>query len=59
MKKQNLHEAKKLTKHQLKSISGGLLNCMMLVPCPPCESTADANGCTLISPHCGQKICRP
>ncbi|MFP3834026.1 hypothetical protein [Chryseobacterium sp. SIMBA_028] len=55
---------KKLNTKELKTIAGGMLNCMPAqVICPPhlepCESHVDANGCSMISPHCGQKICRP
>ncbi|MGU3377016.1 hypothetical protein [Chryseobacterium sp. M5A1_1a] len=55
---------KKLNKKELKIIAGGMLDCMpaqviCLPHLEPCESNVDANGCSMISPHCGQKICRP
>ncbi|CAM3088845.1 hypothetical protein DRF59_18670 [Chryseobacterium flavum] len=65
MKNQILQPGKKLSKKELKTIAGGLINCMPAEPCPPypdtnpCESQADANGCIKISPYCGQKECRP
>ncbi|WP_336963419.1 bacteriocin [Chryseobacterium contaminans] len=62
MKNQISPFSKKLNKKELKSITGGLLNCMEPVLCPtpyePCESPYP-NGCTIISPSCGQKECRP
>ncbi|MCQ9633892.1 bacteriocin [Chryseobacterium sp. WG23] len=59
-----LSKGKKLNKKELKTIAGGMLNCMPAQEiCPPhlepCESHVDENGCSLISPFCGQKICRP
>ncbi len=56
MKNQILNNGKKLNKKQLRSITGGLLNCMQPVPCtdPPCELV-----CTTISTGCAQKECRP
>lgn len=63
MKSQFSQSAKKLNKKQLKSIKGGMYDCMSPELCPPypepCESHADANGCTMIHPRCGQEICRP
>lgn len=64
MKNQNLQKGKKLTKKELRTITGGMLNCMEPVFCPtfPCDPSIpqpDANGCTLISTACAQKICRP
>lgn len=62
MKNQVSQFGKKLNKKELTSIRGGLLNCMEPVLCPtpyePCESPYP-NGCTIISPVCGQKECRP
>ncbi len=59
MKNQDLINGKKLNKKQLRSITGGLLDCMKPVPCtdPPCESTGSM--CTRISPVCAQVECRP
>lgn len=64
MKNLMLTTGKKLNKKELKTIAGGMLDCMPAqVICPPhlepCESNVDANGCSMISPFCGQKICRP
>ncbi|AZA83988.1 hypothetical protein C1637_15975 [Chryseobacterium lactis] len=61
MKNQNLNNGKKLNKKELKSITGGLLNCVQPVLCPdqPCEPSSDPNGCTIISKACAQKECRP
>lgn len=63
MKNQITKTGKKLSKKELKTITGGMYDCMAPEPCEPypgsCESHADANGCTMISPFCGQKICRP
>ncbi|PWN71861.1 hypothetical protein C1631_004390 [Chryseobacterium phosphatilyticum] len=63
MKNQISQIGKKLNKKELKSITGGMYDCMVPEPCEPypgtCESHADANGCTMIHPRCGQKICRP
>lgn len=64
MKNEILSRGKKLNKKELKTIAGGLINCMPpQVVCPPplepCPSNVDANGCSMISPFCGQKICRP
>lgn len=62
MKNKFLQSGKRLNKKELKCITGGLLNCMEPVLCPipyePCESPYP-NGCTIISPVCGQKECRP
>ncbi|PIF46219.1 hypothetical protein CLU96_3243 [Chryseobacterium sp. 52] len=56
-----LQSGKKLSKKQLKTIAGGLLNCVEPVLCPvqPCEPSSDPNGCTIISKVCAQKECRP
>jgi len=56
MKNQNLTNGKKLNKKQLRSITGGLFDCMQPIICtdPPCEVM-----CTKISPACAQKECRP
>ncbi|ASE61497.1 bacteriocin [Chryseobacterium indologenes] len=63
MKNQFAQFGKKLNKKELKSITGGMYDCMVPEPCEPypgtCESHADANGCTMIHPKCGQAICRP
>lgn len=61
MKSLFLKGGKKLTKKQLKTIAGGLLNCAAPVLCPvqPCEPSSDPNGCTIISKVCAQKECRP
>ncbi|PKF75717.1 bacteriocin [Chryseobacterium sp. PMSZPI] len=63
MKNQFTQISKKLSKKELKSIAGGMYDCMVPEPCQPypgtCESHADANGCTMIHPKCGQAICRP
>lgn len=63
MKKIELNKGKKLEKKQLKMIHGGLLDCMEAVPCTefPCETypPGDIRNCTLFSPSCAQKICRP
>ncbi|MDR2236891.1 MAG: hypothetical protein LBE92_12270 [Chryseobacterium sp.] len=60
MKNQNLTNAKKLSKKQLRTIAGGLLNCMEPVLCtnPPCDPPSDPNGCTMYSPKCAQRECR-
>lgn len=51
---------KKLNKKQLRTIKGGLINCIEPVLCPtPCEPSSDPYGCTIISPKCAQKECRP
>lgn len=61
MKSQHLINGKKLNKNQLRTIKGGLLNCMEPVLCTtnPCEPSPYPNGCTTISISCAQKICRP
>lgn len=64
MKDVILLSGKKLNKKELKTIAGGLINCMpaqeICLPAnEPCESHVDENGCAMISPYCGQKICRP
>ncbi len=59
MKNQNLINGKKLNKQQLRSIAGGLINCMEPIICtnPPCEFPEPA--CTRYSPLCAQSECRP
>jgi len=59
MKNQSPINGKKLSKKQLRSIAGGLLNCMEPILCtdPPCDPTASM--CTRISPACAQAECRP
>lgn len=59
MKNQNLSNGRKLNKKQLRSITGGLLDCMQPIICtdPPCE--IDSSMCTRIYPVCAQKECRP
>lgn len=64
MKNQILLISKKLNKKELKSISGGMYDCMSYVHCPSNSDTCipahvDDNGCTMIHPRCGQEICRP
>ena len=63
MKKVELSKGKKLEKKQLKTILGGMLDCMEPRPCPefPCETYPpdDVRNCTKISVGCAQKICRP
>ncbi|WP_454045488.1 bacteriocin [Chryseobacterium sp. Marseille-Q8038] len=63
MKKMELNKGKKLNKKELKSIQGGMLNCMEAILCTefPCEAypPGDIRNCTTISPGCAQKICRP
>ncbi|WP_333597010.1 hypothetical protein [Chryseobacterium flavum] len=63
MKKRNVIKGKKLNKRELKSITGGLLDCMEAVLCPewPCETYPpdDPRNCTIISVSCAQKVCRP
>ncbi len=56
-----MKNAKKLNKRELKTIRGGLLDCIRPVLCPiqPCEPSSDPYGCTIISPACAQKECRP
>ncbi|WP_054509298.1 hypothetical protein [Chryseobacterium sp. ERMR1:04] len=59
MKNQNLINGKKLTNSQLRTITGGLIdclngNCPSIDGCPPSES-----GCVMISKYCGQPQCRP
>jgi len=59
MKNQNLTQGKKLNKKQLRSITGGLINCMTGCPtidgCPPLNEY----GCITISNTCAQSVCRP
>ncbi|MDR2236890.1 MAG: hypothetical protein LBE92_12265 [Chryseobacterium sp.] len=56
-------KGRKLNKKELRTIAGGLIDCMPPRPCPPypesCDPDPDTNGCSMISPFCGQKICRP
>ncbi|MCC3217269.1 MULTISPECIES: hypothetical protein [unclassified Chryseobacterium] len=60
MRNQISHIGKKLNKKELRTIKGGLINCMEPVLCPtPCEPSSDPYGCTIISPKCAQKECRP
>ncbi len=64
MKSKSIATAKKLGKKELKMIAGGMLDCMpaqeiCLPHMDPCHSNVDENGCAMISPNCGQKICRP
>ncbi|KMQ68991.1 hypothetical protein ACM39_06860 [Chryseobacterium sp. FH2] len=63
MKNLFLSKGKKLDKKQLRTIAGGLINCMEAIICtdPPCEiyGPDDPRACTLISASCAQKICRP
>ncbi|MDR6372042.1 bacteriocin-like protein [Chryseobacterium bernardetii] len=60
MRKQISEIGKKLNKKELRTIKGGLINCMEPVLCPtPCEPSSDPYGCTIISPKCAQKECRP
>ncbi|MDN3692783.1 bacteriocin [Chryseobacterium tructae] len=66
MKKQTSLQAKKLSKKELKTIAGGMLNCMQPGnPCegpncdPPIVSDDPRAYCTIISPRCGQIVCRP
>ncbi|QIX82558.1 hypothetical protein FE904_20615 [Chryseobacterium indologenes] len=47
MKKQNLHQGKKLNKTQLKAISGGVMRC-----------THSGGGCAQIHLSCYEKQCR-
>ncbi|REC50162.1 bacteriocin [Chryseobacterium pennipullorum] len=63
MKNQHVNKGKKLNKKELKSITGGMLDCMQPTLCPdwPCETYPpdDPRNCTKISVGCAQKICRP
>lgn len=60
MRNQISQIVKKLNKKELRAIKGGLINCMEPVLCPtPCEPSSDPYGCTIISPKCAQKECRP
>ncbi|MFP3598704.1 bacteriocin [Chryseobacterium sp. SIMBA_029] len=64
MKNLLLQSGKKLSKKELKTIAGGMLDCMQPVLCTPdypCETYPpdDPRACTLISSGCAQKICRP
>lgn len=63
MKNQISQTGKKLSKKELKIITGGMLDCMGPVLCPnwPCETypPGDVRNCTKISFGCAQEICRP
>ncbi|MBT2622212.1 MULTISPECIES: bacteriocin [Chryseobacterium] len=63
MKNQNLQKGKKLTKKELKTIVGGMLDCKQPIACPtyPCDPPLPdyPNGCTTIAVGCAQKECRP
>lgn len=54
----NLNNGKKLNKKQLRSITGGLLDCVGNCPtidgCPPLNEY----GCIIISPKCAQSQCK-
>ena len=56
MKNQINQIGKKLNKKQLRTIKGGLINCIEPVLCPTlfCEPSSDQNGYTIISPKCSQ-----
>ncbi|SIS65437.1 bacteriocin-type signal sequence-containing protein [Chryseobacterium ureilyticum] len=58
-----LTSGKRLNKKQLKTIQGGMLNCMEPILCtdPPCEiyPPGDVRNCSTISMACAQKVCRP
>ncbi len=59
MKNQNLSNGRKLNKKQLRSIRGGLLNCVICPTIdPPCP-VLNEYGCITISKVCGQIQCRP
>jgi bacteriocin-like protein len=60
MKNQNLSNGKKLNKKQLRSITGGLLNCFES-NCPTLGGCPILNeyGCITIATACAQKECRP
>ncbi|GEN74833.1 hypothetical protein CHA01nite_05730 [Chryseobacterium hagamense] len=59
MKNQNLINGKKLNKKQLRSITGGLLNCLE-TNCPTLGGCPILNeyGCITISKVCAQKECK-
>lgn len=63
MKNLFLQSGKKLSKKELKTIAGGMLNCMEPIPCTefPCEPfpPGDPRACSQISIGCAQKQCRP
>ncbi|MFZ4928909.1 hypothetical protein [Chryseobacterium sp. Mn2064] len=64
MKNQISQIGKKLNKQQLRTIQGGMLDCMqprICTPDVPCETYPpdDVRNCTTISVGCAQKICRP
>lgn len=60
MKNHILQQAKKLNKKELKTVTGGLLNCIeptpTFCPDPPCEG---GSRCKITSPSCAQPQCRP
>ncbi len=60
MKNQNLINGKKLNKKQLRSITGGLLDCLG-GSCPTVDGCPPLNdyGCITISNACAQRQCRP
>ncbi|MCJ8154862.1 hypothetical protein MKJ01_13905 [Chryseobacterium sp. SSA4.19] len=60
MKNQNPINGRKLNKKQLRSITGGLLDCLGGIcqtpdGCPPLNEY----GCLIISKSCAQTNCRP
>lgn len=63
MENKNVQHGKKLSKKEMKTIAGGMLNCMEPILCtdPPCETypPGDPRACTKISIGCAQKVCRP
>lgn len=63
MKNLLLTKGRKLNKKQLRTIAGGLLDCMQPRICtdPPCEVYGhdDYRACTEFSVSCAQKVCRP
>ncbi|HCA09968.1 MULTISPECIES: bacteriocin [unclassified Chryseobacterium] len=63
MKNLILKSGKKLSKKELKTISGGMINCMEPILCTefPCEPfpPGDPRACSKISIGCAQKQCRP
>lgn len=66
MNKKIVTKGKQLSKRELKTIAGGMLNCMgMTEPCsgpdcPPIGTPKDPRDyCTIFSPRCAQEVCRP
>lgn len=58
MKIQNLQRGKKLSNKELRTITGGLIDC--LGNCPTLDGCPDnPSGCVIVSKYCGQKQCRP